>query len=114
MDRHDHLKRRTAEAQQRPFVNDKLRKAFNVKGHLRRKYQKINSSHSWNTFRERRNLVTKMKRDSLKNYFDEECNQQPQTNRTFWNVVKPLVSNKGHSETYAISLFENRDDNRLH
>ena len=50
-----------------------------------------------------------MKRDSLRNYFDKECNQQPQTNRTFWNVVKPLASNKGHSETYAISLFENSE-----
>ena len=50
-----------------------------------------------------------MKRDSLRNYVDKECNQQPQTNQTFWNVVNPLVSNKGHSETHAISLFENNE-----
>ena len=52
MDRRDPLKHRTVKAQQRPFVNDKLRKAINVKGHLRIKYHKIKFSHSWNIFRE--------------------------------------------------------------
>ena len=70
MDCRDPLKRRTVKARQLPHMNDKLRKAINVKGNLRRKYKKIKSSHSWNKFREQRNLVTKMKRDALRNYFD--------------------------------------------
>ena len=41
----------TVKARQLPYMNDKLSKAINVKGNLGRKYQKIKSSHSWNTFR---------------------------------------------------------------
>ena len=50
--------------------------------------------------------MTKLKIESLKRYFDKECNLQSKTNRTFWNVVKPLASNKGNVQSSDLSIFE--------
>ena len=106
MDQHAPIKHKTVKTKQLPYMNNTLRKAINVKGHLRRKHNAMKTNSTWNKYRAQRNLVTKLKRESLKQYFDKECNLQSKTNRTFWNVVKPLVSNKGNLQSRDISLFE--------
>ena len=69
----------------------------------------MKSTATWYKYRKQRNLVTKLKRESLKGYFAKECNQQPNTSTSFWNVVKPFVSNKGHLQMQDISLFEGNE-----
>ena len=60
-------------------------------------------------YRDQRNLVTKLKRESFKHYFDKECRQQAKTNQTFWNAVKPFISNKGYAQSQDITLFESNE-----
>ena len=105
MDQHAPIKHKTFKAKQLPFMNNILRKAINVKGHLRRKHNSMKTNSTWNKYRAQRHLVTKLKRESLKRYFDKECNLQSKMSRTFWNVVKPLLSNKGNVQSSDLSLF---------
>ena len=95
----------TGNAKHLPFMNNRLRKAINVKGHLRRERNAMKTNSTGNKYRAQRNIVTKLKRESLKRYFDKECNLQSKTNRTCWNVVKPLLSNKGNVQSSVLSVL---------
>ena len=106
IDQHAPIKHRTGKAKQLPYMNNKLRKAINVKGHLRRRFNAMKTTSTGRNYRDQRNLVTKLKRESFKHYFDKECRQQAKTNQTFWNAVKPFISNKGYAQSQDITLFE--------
>ena len=106
IDQHAPLKKRTVQAKQLPYMNDALRKAINVKGSLRRHFNKTKSNYTWRKYRNQRNYVTKLKRSSLQKYFNKECNEQSKTNKTFWNAVRPFISNKGNMHSQDISLYE--------
>jgi hypothetical protein len=41
-----------------------------------------------------RNIVTKIKRKSIRNYFLERCVGDPK-NKDFWPKIKPFLTNKG-------------------
>ena len=58
MDQHAPIKHKTIKAKQLPYMNDILRKAINVKGHLRRKHNAMKTNSTWNKYRAQRNLVT--------------------------------------------------------
>ena len=65
-----HTKRRRYHV---PFMNSQLRKARNVKAMLLRTYRKFRSPRNWEMYRRQRNLVTKLKRNSISNYFQNRC-----------------------------------------
>ena len=48
-----------------PFMNSELRRAINFKKALRRKCLKSKTDKNWNKFVKQRNLVTKLKRQSI-------------------------------------------------
>ena len=88
-------------------MNDQLRKAINVKGMLWRKYLKCRSHKNWYEFKKQRNLVNKLKRTSMKFYFDKNCNVQSSNKTNFWGVVRPFITEKNKSSCSRISLYEN-------
>ena len=53
-----------------------------------------------------RNLSTKLKRQSIRNYFSERCAGGPKS-KDFCRTVKPFLSNKGHQKYPVIILSEN-------
>jgi hypothetical protein len=74
------------------------------------KYSKIRSRDNWDKYRTQRNLVNKIKRKSIREYFIERCVGGPKQN-VFWPTIKPFnITNKG-------SYFENNiiltDDDRI-
>jgi hypothetical protein len=89
---------------QLPYMNGQLRKAINVKAMLKRKFDKCNDKINWNKYRKQRNLVTSLKRKSIKEYFNQKCNEQT-NGKQFWNTVRPFMTNSQTSGS-NISLFE--------
>jgi hypothetical protein len=56
----------------------------------------INSQYlgiKWEKFRKQRNLVAKLKKNSMKTYFLERCTGGAK-NVSFWKTVKPFFSKK--------------------
>jgi hypothetical protein len=49
------------------------------------------SSKSWEQYRKQRNIVTKIKRKSIRNYFLERCVGGPK-NKDFWPTIKPFLT----------------------
>ena len=105
---HAPLKKKVVKGNQLPFMNSELRKAINVKNMLRRKFNKIPTDFNWEKFRQLRNKVTTLKRQALKKYFSERCNNNaPKNGKLFWNTIKPFMSNTCKDSGGNITLIEN-------
>ena len=77
--KHVPLKQRKPVKTPAPFMNSKLRKAVYKKRMLHNIFKRQRDSKSWEQYREQRNLVTKIKRESIKNYFIERCVDGPKS-----------------------------------
>jgi len=91
-------------------MNSKLKKAVYRKQMLHNNYKKYRDTKSWELYRQQRNLVTKIKRESVKNYFIQRCVGGPKS-KDFWPTIKSFLTNKGCNFQSDIILNEN--DNLL-
>ena len=94
VDKHAPLKERKILPKQIPYMNKTLKSAVYKKKMLYNKFQKFNTTKNWEAYRLQRNLVTKLKKQSVNNYFIERCTGGPKS-KDFWPTVKPFLSNKG-------------------
>ena len=73
-------------------MNRELRKAIYNKQMLRSKFEKYKTIKTWEAYRKQRNLVTKLKRKSIKSInFQERCTGG-QKSKHFYTTVKPFLS----------------------
>lgn len=87
-------------------MNRKLRQAVYKKRMLHNVYKAHRDSKSWEQYRMQRNLVNKIKRESVKKYFMERCVGGPKS-KDFWPTIKPFLTNKGSNFENNIVLNEN-------
>ena len=83
-------------------MNAVLRRAINVKNMLKRKYDKCKCTENWQKFRSQRNLVNKIRKQSIANYMKTTCSESK--GKPFWNAVKPLFSDKSCGQNDDIIL----------
>ena len=105
IDEHVPVKERRCRPNKPPFMNSDLRKAIYTKRMLRNKYIKCRSPRNWDNYRKQRNLVTKLKRQSLRCYFFERCHRGPRS-KDFWPTIKPFLYKKGSKDDPTILLNE--------
>ena len=73
INRHAPMKTVYKKKDQLPYMNRELRKAIYSKKMHHNKYQKNKNSKNWELYRKSRNLVNKLKKKSLNDYFIERC-----------------------------------------
>jgi hypothetical protein len=66
------------------------------------KYNRCKNKQNWEIYRKQRNLVNKIKKQSIRNYFIERC-----AGKHFWPTIKPFLTNKGSHFAKDIILCEN-------
>ena len=88
------------------FMNGELRRAIYKKHMLFNKFKKCKTSLTWDNYRKQRNLVTKIKKKSMRIYFFERCAGGPKS-KDFWPTIKPFLSNKGSDGGNDVILCEN-------
>ena len=89
------MKKRKAINKTASFMNQTLRREIYKKKMAYNKYQKCKSKANWENYRKQRNLVTKIKKKSIRNYF--------------WPTIKPFLTNKGlHFNKDIILCEENK------
>jgi hypothetical protein len=106
INQHAPLKKKLLKRPQVPYMNSSLRKAVNCKAMLRRKYFKNRCNSTWEKYKNQRNYVTRLKRLSIKNYFDKKCSTTSNS-KDFWTTVRPFISDKNKSGAHVIQLLEN-------
>jgi len=68
---------------------------------LKRKYNKDKSKTNWLWFRNQRNIVTHVRKNSMRIYMQNKCNDS-RTGSGFFKAVKPLMSHEYVGENYNI------------
>ena len=58
-------------------------------------------------YKKQRSKCIAIRKKSIRNYFNKIANRNIVTNRTFWKIIKPFLSNKGHLENVDIMLNDN-------
>ena len=112
IDHHAPVKTKFVKGKPAPFMNNELRRAINAKAMLRRRHQREKSREAWNKYVAQRKKVNKLKRQSIKIYFDRHCNNMNDDSVNFWKTVKPYFTNSSRSSNQCITLFnENRIEN---
>ena len=86
-------------------MDSTLRKAIYKKQMLRGKFEKQKSDKNWEKYRTQRNLVNRLKKNSIRNYFSERC-VGGQKSGEFWPTIKPFLSKKCKTGDNNIVLCE--------
>ena len=76
---------------------------------LKRKYHRCKTTQNWQKYRTQRNIVSKIRKQSLNNYLKMKCNNSHGNGGEFWNVVKPMISHKSIFKNDNIILKQNDD-----
>jgi hypothetical protein len=91
-----------------PFMNKNLKRAIYKKRMSYNKYNRCKNKQNWEIYRKQRNLVNKIKKQSIRNYFIERCAGGPKS-KHFWPTIKPFLTNKGSHFAKDIILCENNN-----
>jgi hypothetical protein len=105
MNEHAPIKSKLVRNAQVPYMNGELRRAINYKNMLRRKYERNNNKVYWERYRKFRNHVTCLRKKSKSQYLKQKCNDA-KASKTFWSVVKPLISDKCKASQENVILSE--------
>jgi hypothetical protein len=89
-----------------PFMNHDLRKAVYRKSMLRNKYYKERNDKNWDAYKKQRNIVTKLRKQSIKTYFINKTDRVRNA-KDFWKVVRPFITDKNSISDDRILLREN-------
>jgi hypothetical protein len=92
VDKHAPVKRKIIKNQV-PFMNGELKREIYKKSMLRNRYYKYRCAENWNLYRMQRNLVTKLRKKSIRTYFQTKC-ENDNNQENFWKIISPFVSNK--------------------
>ena len=107
VEKHAPLKKKFLRGNQAPFMTKEFRKAIYNRSRLRNKFCKIPSEENEKLYKKQRNRCVAIRKKSIRNYFNKIANRNIVTNRNFWKIIKPLLSNKGHLENVDIMLNHN-------
>ena len=103
-DKHAPIKEKTLTKKAPPFMNGILRKAIFKKCMLRNKFYKSKTSANWENYKAQRNIVTSIRRQSIRVYFRQRT--QNINDKDFWKVLKPFFSEKSKQGNENIILRE--------
>ena len=107
-DKHAPIKQAYVREKQLPYMNRKLRKAIYDKKRLHNKYLKCKNGKTWEKYRKSRNLVNKLKKQSINTYFQERCVGGCKS-ANFWSTIKPYLSKRSNQGQSKIILTEDNE-----
>ena len=109
LEKHAPLKTKIIRGNQAPFMNKRLSKAIMNKSRIRNKYLQWPSRENFLAYKKIKNKCNNLLKKSKKKYFQENENEGSVSNKSFWNTVKPFISNKGTLSNDNI-IIESADD----
>ena len=80
-----------------PWITDQIRTLIKQKNYHHKKAQKAGSSNEWTKYRELRNRVTKLIRDSRRNYYSNMIEENSSDSNKVWQALKTTISSNTKS-----------------
>ena len=106
LDSHAPLKQKQVRGNQAPFMTKELSKAVMTRSTIKNKYNKWISSENLFVLKQIKNKCTNLTKAAKKQYFANSAENQPLTNKSFWNSISPILTNKNVRNDDVITLKE--------
>ena len=107
IDKHAPLKRIKVRGNNKLFLTKKLRGAIMNRSRLRTKYNKWQSRENYIAYRKAKRECDILTDEAKKQYFRDATANGTITNKDFWKIMKPALTNKGIISSDTIILEEN-------
>ena len=107
--KHAPLKKKFVRGNNAPFMNREFQKEIYVRSRLRNKYWVEPSAENKAAYKKQRNKCVKIRRKSIKRYIDKISEKGIETNKSFWNFMKPFMTNKGMIANKDITLIDGKN-----
>ena len=101
-------KKKVVRANQKPYVTKRLRKAIMKRSNLENKFYKYSSEVNRITFKKQKNYCNRFYKRERRNYYSKLKLNNITDNKKFWNVMKPLISNKGGVEDNIVLVKDEK------
>ena len=103
------MKSKTVKGNQAPFVNKELSKAIMEKFRLRNRHLKYPSRENVLTYKNIKNKCNNLPKQFKKKCIKDISNKGAATSQSFWNAVKPFITDKGIqiNENIIIEVVKN-------
>ena len=106
MYRHASLKKKTLRDNQAPFLTKELRKEIYTRSKSNNKYNRNPTEENKVIYKKQKNKCVSLRQKVIKVYFNNVMKRGAQTNKYFWKLIKPFLTNKGFFEAEEIMLTE--------
>ena len=107
--KHALLKKKFVRGNNAPFMNREFQKEIYVSSRLRNKYWVEPSVENKAAYKKQRNKSVKIRRKSIKRYMDKISEKGIETNKSFWNFIKPFMTNKDMIPNKDITLIDGKN-----
>ena len=107
-DAHAPIKKKIVRANNAPFMNRTLSKAFMHRSQLKNKYHKLPSEANKTSYKKYRNFCVSLLKKEKKKYYNSLDLKDIENNKKFWQSVKPLFTGKSKQQT-NITIIENQE-----
>ena len=104
VDKHTPLKKKFVRGNHAPSMNKGLRKATYNRSRLKNQFCKNQTKENEENYKKQRNKCVKLRKKSIKLYFSKIIQNGIVTNKNFWKVIKPFLTNKGCIDGNEISI----------
>ena len=95
VNKHASLKKKFARGSNALFMNREFQKEIDVRSRLRNKFWVEPSAENKAAYKKQRNKCVKIRRKIIKRYINKVSRKVIETNKSFWNFIKPFMTNKG-------------------
>ena len=89
-----------------PFMIKELSKAIMTKSRIKNKYNKWLSSENVLVLKRLKKRCTNLKKTAEKQCFVKSAENQPLTNKSFWNSILPFLTNENVKNDDVVTLKE--------
>ena len=104
IDIHAPIKQKTVRGNDAPFMNRDLRKAIYIRTRFKNKYNKNPNVENETKYKKQRNLCVNLRKKAIKKHLKEVTSNGIMENKSFWNTVKPFITNKSTLSNNTIML----------
>ena len=109
VNKHAPFKKKFVRGNNAAFMNSEFQKEIYVRSRLRNNYWVEPSAENKAMYKKQRNKCVKIRRKSIKRYMDKVSEKGMETNKSFWNFIKPFMTNKGMVASNDITLIEGKN-----
>ena len=108
LNKHAPIKNKVLRANNKPFMNQTLKKAISDRSRLKNISNKTGKENDILNYKKQRNYVTSLNRKAQKSYFKDLNPNEIKSSKTFFKTFKPYFSNK-YTHAEKLLLVQNND-----